>query len=353
MPRTRGRSRLLAGTALLLLAGGCGMSTPPAAAPPAAVSSPAPVPSTRTLEPTPAPAPAPALTVAQARRIHEQYRRQLARARAADGAGLQHAEAGLALELSRAQERLRRLRGQPPAPPARVVSTRMIIPRLPSGQPRWFAAEVRYADRDDVVHLIFAESAEGEQVGGWRVVAGSATPADQVLPRLATTGQGEAQAVPAHATGLPVSPSALARAHAASLSSADSDARARRLIAPGPYTSQAAAAVRAERRALAGRWRLRITSRPWGPIYALRTADGGALVWYALREQQIFTAVDSGAPPLEFGRAQAATLAGGRAFSQQAHLISAGWFCAVLPPAGDQRARIVGDWYSALKVNGA
>jgi hypothetical protein len=290
------------------------------------------------------------LTEQQARTILNRYERLSERAARAGGAGLDRAESGLALQLSRAQYRSARLRGETSFPPrARIARVSFIRPRQLTGQARWFVAVITRAGTTGQIQLIFSETARG-----WRVVAGSATPSGRSLPPPANDADGRATALLPDVQGLAATPHELTRTHAAIMAGRDRGAKAEARLAPGPYTTQAAADIRAERAALAGFWRMRTQVDPLPQMYTVRTGDGGALVWYALRQSQTFAAVGPAVPPLEFTRRGPATLSRGRSFARQAVYRSAGWFVAVVPPATAAQGKpaIVGAWYAALKVQG-
>ncbi|NKZ06263.1 hypothetical protein [Actinomadura latina] len=137
------------------------------------------------------------------------------------------------------------------------------VPRL-DGFPKWFgiAGLERSGGRDQQVLGVFvkAKKADDWLAAHWLTFQGKP-------PQLDYDPQG--YAVPAPDRGLPA-------AHAKYLADGDESA-----VVPDPYSRDA-------RTKKIGDW----TSEPGkftpgpGPSYALRTQDGGSLVWYGLRQEQ-------------------------------------------------------------------
>lgn len=153
----------------------------------------------------------------------------------------------------------------------------LYVPRL-TGHPRWFAA----AALDDVggqrqqVLVLFQQAKPKEpwRAAHWLVFRGDP-------PKLDYDGQGYA---------IPAVDESLATGHAGYLSTGDQS-----LLRPDRFTRQA----RDEARRSAGPSGWSTTTR-FGPdrhpVYALRTDDGGSLVWYAVERRQTFKA-SGGARP--------------------------------------------------------
>ncbi|MBG0825799.1 hypothetical protein HS048_34515 [Planomonospora sp. ID91781] len=324
-----------------------------------ATAAPPPPPATSSRASPPPTAPVPQFTAAvtekAARRIHDRYWRLITRSAPTGGTGLSDAEAGLALQLTRAHYRIQALQGVPVARPRRVTSVRFYIPHIApgvGGSP-WFVSDLRRAGggRTQMVYALTRS--------GWRVIAGTATRTTS-LPRIALDSHGLATPISADAAGLSVSPRRVARAHASILSldpratSAQDDGEITRIVGPAAYTTQAAADTRAEQRALRGQWTMAIDVDVAPTLYALRTHDGGAVVWYALRERLIVCSLTN-RQPISFNRPSTAALSKGRLFHQQAMAKAAGWYVAAIPPASSSptatgRATILGDWHSYLSV---
>jgi hypothetical protein len=336
MSRTR-CTAIIALAALPLLLPACGISS--------VITQPdtrASVPATPTSTPA-------TLTVEEARTIYTRYVRLADHATHTNGDGLEQAEAGLALELSRAQIHLATLRKQPPATQSANRNVQFAIPRTPPGRHRWFLAVRDNPGASGQTQLIFAQTAHG-----WRLVAASATPAGDRLPQLDLNQDGHAVALGEKATGLAATPHQIARAHAASLASGNSHPQSRALLAPGTYTTEAAKDIQGEADAIRGQWSLRISTRTLPGIYALRTRDGGAMAWYALRETQTYTRINPLASPITFTKPNPAALSHGRSFTRRADVAAASWFLAVIPPAGTgAKSTIIGDWYITLSVDGS
>ncbi|WP_433358887.1 hypothetical protein [Streptosporangium sp. CA-115845] len=344
-----GLGRVAAIGAALSLAAAC--ATAPAAAPPPRAATSAP-------SHTPRSSPAPHLTLREAERIYAQYARLNREIYSVKGVGLQKTLAGLALELSRADYRLAVKEGWQPTSPPKVVDTvEMTIARVPPGRPQWFVATLKYAKAGaSRTHLIFQSSSATAGITGWRVVAGATAAAGQTLPPIARDANGIAEALPEDAGGLVATPRQVAGAHARWVSNLDGTAASeKQILTADGYTSATVQSRRAERAELRGQWRYKMRTTHVGTVYGLRTRTGGALVWYALREQHIFRVAVPGAAPVEFTRRRGPrVLSSGRSFTRAVQLYAAGWFLAVVPAAGPgRRAKVTGDWYSTLSVRGS
>ncbi|MQY07067.1 hypothetical protein [Actinomadura macrotermitis] len=140
------------------------------------------------------------------------------------------------------------------------------VPRL-SGGPRWFAVAAleRSDGRERQVLALFTRNSAKEPwlAAHWLTFKGRP-------PELAYDPQG--YAVPASDRGLPA-------AHAAYLTSNDQTG-----LAPDAFSTQARSGRSGDWTAPPGRF----TPGP-GPSHALRTRDGGSLVWYGLTQRQTLT----------------------------------------------------------------
>ncbi|MFI0420464.1 hypothetical protein [Spongiactinospora sp. 9N601] len=285
------------------------------------------------------------LTQTEARRIHHAYQQAYLRALHAGGRGMEHAEAGLALKLTRTQFRLAAKTNDPISPPPPISEARYTIPRPQPGRARWFLATITYTGATARTHLIFEET-----TAGWRVVAASRT--DRQVPQPHLDAQGQATALDAGTrTGLIADPLQVAHAHGWSVASAHRAKQARTLLAPGEHTTQAARAVLADRAVLRGQWWFRHAARVLPPIYALRTADGGALAWYGLHDRQRFLPATASPAPIRFAKTELARRA---YYARRVSIDRAGWFLAAIPPAGSRaKADIIGAWSLTTAVDGA
>ncbi|MEV7011162.1 hypothetical protein [Streptosporangium sp. NPDC051022] len=93
----------------------------------------------------------------------------------------------------------------------------------------------------------------------------------------------------------------MAQAHVSILATFNEDRQAQNTLTPGRYTTDWAQGRREDRAALRGQWEMTIHAQDQPTIYSLRTVDGGALSWYALREQLTFDVAVDGAQQLGFG----------------------------------------------------
>jgi hypothetical protein len=288
----------------------------------------------------------PVLTRATAKKVHDEYERLLRQATAQGGTGLDKAESGLAAQLTQARLRVGKLRdGSATLPP--VSSARFVIPRNVKGEP-WFLVEYTRKGADIRYQLILQKTA-----AGWRGVAGSGTPFKAPALPIALDKQGLATAVtPGERTKLAASPNEVAAAHARSQLTGNKDARGRRLLAPGAYTTEFAAEQVGDQGKLAGKWNWRMVYKPLPPVYALRATGGGAVVWYAISRRDLFTA-RPGAPEMRFSQPDPATLSKRKWFAKQVTLSQASWYVAVVPAGTTSKARVVGDWSATIGVAGS
>ncbi|WP_019629202.1 hypothetical protein [Actinomadura atramentaria] len=233
-------------------------------------------------------APDPAIDRAEAERVLARYGAIARHASATlDGTGLAAVESGPQLMMDLAALTRLRAAGRRPAPVDLRRAT-YYIPRV-SGYPRWFTVGALSRGPGGTVRhaLLFAKDRPG---AAW-LLAADPLPAADVLDRVALDAHGYATAVPPTSTGYPVAPARLGAAHAALLTGGPG-APGAAVLATGPD------AVRAHRAVLAGQAALRrrgvrLTTRfvpDRTPAYALRTADGGALVWYVLRRHESYRA---------------------------------------------------------------
>jgi hypothetical protein len=286
------------------------------------------------------------LTQPEAALVLDRYREQVQQARLQDGAGLEASSTGLALELDRAVLRLAKLSGDRPGDLPPITSTRFVIPKNSTGA-RWFLAEITEQGEDDRTQLILQETS-----AGWRLVARTSTPLQGPALPIAVDNEGRATAVAADATTkLAIAPRVVAAAHARALATNGKDARANRLLGAGPYTTQSATARLADLRLLRGQWDVRDRTQVVPSIYALRASGGGAVVWYGVREQQVFAARPKAAT-LSFTRPEPAALSGKKEFRSRVILVQASWFAAVVPASASKKTRVVADWTAQISVTG-
>ncbi|MGI8328856.1 hypothetical protein ACRYCC_02755 [Actinomadura scrupuli] len=173
--------------------------------------------------------------------------------------------------------------GRPKSGRISLVNPVMYVPRL-TGYPRWFAAaaleEHPGGGAPVEVVLLFVRATAAER---WRPA--HRLPFKGRPPEIATDGQGYALPVAPQAAGFVLAPGGLPAAHAAYLNGRTSPA-----FAPDPYTASQRAPLPA-----AGGWSRTDAFTPGGaPVYALRTKDGGALVWYTVTQATRLTSDGSG-----------------------------------------------------------
>lgn len=241
---------------------------------------------------------APALSKAEAAQVVQRYARLRNQAnsrpgKAADGRLLAGAETAPQLEMDVAVYKLRRAAKQA-AKPFAYTRPVFYIPRL-GGYPRWFAVDTiaqdasPAKDRHPVRHaLLFVQNAERAP---W-LLAADPFPTGSPLSSVRLDREGYAEAVPSGDDGLAIAPGQLAASHAALLGGSGKTPSGGKVIGAGPHSSQARDALGevTEKLKSAG---IGLTTQfvPNGtPAYALRTKDGGALVWYVVRQTESYSA---------------------------------------------------------------
>ncbi|WP_433247770.1 hypothetical protein ACQPYK_47615 [Streptosporangium sp. CA-135522] len=298
----------------------------------------------RTGSPPPAEAGSSRLSVKDVYRIHGRYQRDLSKAQAAlDQVAMGRLEHGLALEMTRSSFKTARLEGSSVASGI-WPNPKVWIPRHVEGSPDWFVAVSYEPGVARIIDVMSSTSA------GWRLVASAAdtraTPAR--FPKIAVDSDGLATSLPENAPGLLATPRQIARAHLASMQGAELDP----MFAEGPWTSDAVLFWQQERAQLedAG-WTLKLSYLPEGPVRALRTTDGGALIWYAARSVDTRKAQRVGAKVTLKGSAAVRTA--NRSFTHSVSATYGRMYVAHVPPAGStEPVRVLGEWSDVLESHG-
>ncbi|MFG3098350.1 hypothetical protein [Streptomyces sp. NPDC048202] len=163
--------------------------------------------------------------------------------------------------------------GNPRHVPLTLTDAKFTIPKKP-GWPRWFVADAKGSKGGSARWLmVFLRTGLGEP---WRVSYVTLVPAAQV-PRFRLDADGWAEAVPAGSTGEAVPPGELSERYAAYLRDGG------KTFADGPSTSgwRTVRAGQARRPGLVRQYVDEpLTRDDFAPL-ALRTADGGALVFFS------------------------------------------------------------------------
>jgi hypothetical protein len=245
---------------------------------------------------------APLLTKSQAQEVLGKYETTNNQAnKALDDKLLASAETGAQLDMDSAAYKLRRASKQK-FTEFTYAKPVFFIPRL-SSYPRWFAvsAASREAgsrsdgDRQSVYRqqhaLLFMQDKSGAP---WRLAA-DPFPTGKPIGGVSLDKDGYATAVKPDDAQLALPPSKVGAAHAALLTGGPKDPGATG-IATGPHTTQAYQALKQATGQFA-RLGVGLTSQfapSTAPVYALRTADGGALAWYVLKQNEKYTAKKPG-----------------------------------------------------------
>ncbi|MEU8252268.1 hypothetical protein [Nonomuraea sp. NPDC048916] len=264
--RTQGRRKALALAAVLLAgATACSASAPPAPSKAAAA--------TATSGPsTPAPPP-PAVTRAEAAKAFATFI-------ATDDLLRAGGDLRLALEINRDAEAklteaaFKSTRNKPPR--YTWGSPTFYVPRFGAGEGSpWFTVLVTRDDRP--VLLTFAKSDD------WRLSSATRLLSGQKAPPIALDAEGYATVLAPGDRSVTISPQYMGPLHA-TVAEAGATGVTAGLLAAGPYTTDIAEEITVERdRAKADGFSYdSIFSGNDNPVYALRTADGGALIQYSL-----------------------------------------------------------------------
>ncbi|NRQ39561.1 hypothetical protein HII36_48195 [Nonomuraea sp. NN258] len=293
------------------------------------------------------------VSLAEAKRVWARHNRLEERAAKRNVSSAASTETGLALEISQAQTRIRKLRGERRKPVEPLAKVTYAIPAKTANRP-WFLVEYNRQGwaAGSWVQLIFVKTEDA----GWRMAAGTYVAGGVKRPAIAVDRDGLATAVPPDTRGgSAFSPRQVAQAMARSWQTRHQDEQALRVLAPGPFTSEQGKAQRAEEAPLKGQWDVRSAHQAPPEVYALKTRDGGTAVWHAVRGRIEFTArsaARSGGRTLAFpgDTKDFATLSRGRSYASRATLTEAAWFAADVPAKG--KARVYAEWYAGLAISG-
>ncbi|WP_204012203.1 hypothetical protein [Sphaerimonospora thailandensis] len=162
----------------------------------------------------------------------------------------------------------------------------VFVPRQrPGSSPQWFAATAERRDasgQSRTVMLTFARAGAGSP---WQNSSESLLYKGEEPPDVAVDEDGYAAALDPRDQSVAVSPNLLGPLHA-TVAEEGTKGFASALIAPGPHTTGFSADIEATRKEAQGRDCMSYSSifavGANYPIYAMRTADGGALVFYTL-----------------------------------------------------------------------
>lgn len=309
----------------------------------------------------------PALTAQQAAAVLQRYiqvknRMQATAARNVDESLLATAEADPQLTMDLAAYRLYRTSGDG-LRPLEYGRPAFYIPRL-TDHPRWFAADVtswtvRKSTRGSTERVRPVRHAmlfvQQTPQAPWLLAADPLPSGDASTSPLGTIArdkEGYATAVRPDASGLAISPGRIGEAHAAVLThGAQAPPHHRRVLADGPATTRAHNGLQ---RAIAQfrSFGITLTSSfaPHDvPVYALRTTDGGAVVWYALRQNESYIAREPG--KLKVGGDLTGLVSPQQARTRLDSTVLIQHLAQI--PAGGGQAQIVGMYRKAVHARGA
>jgi hypothetical protein len=216
----------------------------------------------------------PALTKDQAEQVLARYQSVNNQANSnLDGGLLSTVETGAQLDMDRAGYALRKANHDHYSAFSYTAST-FYIPRQ-HGYPRWFAVDATSGKTRHA--LLFVE----EKSGGPFLLAADPFPTT-ALSGIALDKDGYAKAVSPRDSSTELTPERIAGEHAAALTTGSTG------MAPGPFTSDSRNALVKVQSGLSDRGvTLTADFQPDKQrVFALRTIDGGALVWYVLRQTE-------------------------------------------------------------------
>jgi hypothetical protein len=290
----------------------------------------------------------PALSKDQAAQVLERFVATANRAgRDLDDETLAAVEGAPQLTMDAAAYKLRRASKDKPADVPYAKPT-FYIPRL-SGHPRWFAADVITGTGKDTLRhaMLFTQ----DKAGGPWLLTDDPYPTDAALGRVALDKDGYATALTPTATGLAMAPDRLAPAHAALLTAGPKTPGAAGLAA-GPKTTQAYDALRQAQDQL-GKGGVSLTSRfapDSSPVHALRTTDGGALVWYVVRQNEAYTAPKRGRLAVTGDLVGLAPASSAKTRLDTTVLVQ---YLAAVPPKGKGPVAVTGMYRKAVEATGS
>jgi hypothetical protein len=220
------------------------------------------------------------------------------------------------------------------------------IPVFAGPGPRWFAADAMAVPvSGGTAHrqlLLFAQQRQGAP---WKLAAGPLALNSKVLP-VSLNAAGNAATVAPGEAGLAILPGQLPARHA-ELFSGQSPAA---VWAPGPVTDGALRNITAYKHMFSSAgWRYHIATSAAGyPVYALRAKDGGAVVWYVLRERQTGVRVGAGLAvrqnPIVSGLTEAVAALAGKPPIRKFTIDSLNEYVAIVPAKGSGKVAAVADF---------
>lgn len=283
----------------------------------------------------------PAVTHAEARQVFERFteRASAARERLSVPAG-RSLTMGADAETTAAKFRTAK-QSDRTLPRYTYSEPRFFIPRL-AHHPKWFVAVASRSGGDGTATqlLVFAKP---QPQDAWRRALAPVLDDRTTLPAPMLDEDGYAAAAPAHDDGLTANPQAVPSLQAA-LAEEGPENPAAQVMAPGPYTTGRYEADEGTERVInpAG-FKLGSTYHATDhPVYALRTASGGALVLYAVSHDKYFLprSPDSGATlPVP---SELTALAGTSRVGERLEYTEVHQHVAVDPPKGEGKCRVVG-----------
>lgn len=222
--------------------------------------------------------------------------------------------------------------------PAAYSRTAYWLPESTGGVP-WFVVSAAHAGAAERDLMLFSRADGGRPFTAAYVIRlGART----VLPRV-HGGAGRARAVAPADARLAVRPDALATMHA-NIEQYGPSTPAARSFEPSEWTTAVHATVGEDsRKAKAAGYAYRRTYHDSGyPVFALRTADGGALVWYAVSDELSVSKSDPSIAraPLKLTKTLAGVV-GVRRVRRAFQAVSVRQYVAYVPPRGRGKARVL------------
>ncbi|MFS2293007.1 MAG: hypothetical protein FWJ90_09925 [Actinomadura sp.] len=283
----------------------------------------------------------PPLTKAQAEKVLTSYTAAVDRAgRTFNPKPLRTVEADPQLAMDVAALKFRRAVKQSPSK-LQFTNTAYYIPRL-TGYPQWFAVGAVTGKRT-LRHAMLFTRAKAD--APWLLTAAPQV-GDASLRKVALGSDGYAVPVAPDARDLAVAPGKLPAAHAALLTEGPRAAGAS-VLAEGTQTTETYKALKEGEKTLARRGvtlSSRFAAAPYD-VYALRTSDRGALVWYVLKQEEAYSSSRPGKLSVSGDLVGLAPAGSARTRMDTTVLVQ---YLAAVPPEG--RAAVTGMYRKAVHV---
>ncbi|RJL30428.1 hypothetical protein [Bailinhaonella thermotolerans] len=234
-------------------------------------------------------------------------------------------------------------------PRARWGRPRLMIPKL-DRYPLWFAAaaERREAGASRTAVMVFMKADDEDR---WRLSSSSLLESGEKLPELALDADGYATPLATFDDDLAISPRLLGPLHA-TIAEEGAGGAAAGLVAPGPHTTARHVEIQTNRQRAkeSGMGYDSIFGAANFPVYALKTEDGGGLVFYVLSRTTTWYAKAKSVFRIE-PPPGAVPLLKDPVVRRSLEVVETQQYVATVPPKGGGAARVIAYDGAITKVN--